>query len=58
MENKSTQEIVSIIEKKIMFTILEHLPQPSCKLKKQQNDWKIELVYRQLRDNLTNKIRK
>lgn len=41
-----------------MFTILEHLPQPSCKLKKQQNDWKIELVYRQLRDNLTNKIRK
>ena len=41
-----------------MFIILEQLPEPSCKLKKQHNDWKIELVYRTLRDRLTNKIRK
>jgi len=58
MQNKSTEEIVNIIEKKMMFIILEQLPEPSCKLKKQHNDWKIELVYRTLRDRLTNKIRK
>lgn len=58
MQNKSTEEIVNIIEKKMMLTILEQLPEPSCRLKKQQNDWKIELVYRTLRDRLTNKIRK
>jgi len=40
------------------MVIIEELPTPSCNLKRQHNDWKIEQVYRILRDRLTSKIRK
>jgi hypothetical protein len=38
--NKSVEEIVSIIEKKIFLILMQELPDPSCPLKKQQNEWK------------------
>jgi len=46
--SKSVEEIVSIIEKKIMMTILTELPTPSCALKRQQNNWKIDQVKKTL----------
>jgi hypothetical protein len=58
MEKKSIEEIAKIIERKMTMIILEELPTPSCNLKRQHNDWKIEQVYRILRDRLTSKIRK
>jgi hypothetical protein len=58
MEKKSVEEIAKIIERKMTMIILEELPTPSCNLKRQHNDWKIEQVYRILRDRLTSKIRK
>jgi hypothetical protein len=47
-ETKSIEQIVSIIEKKIMFVLLEELPQPSCPRKRQQNDWKKDQVKKTL----------
>ena len=44
METKSAEEIVSIIEKKILFLMLEHLPDPTCPRKRQQNEWKKDKV--------------
>ena len=38
--NKSVDEIVSIIEKKIFLILMQELPDPSCPLIKQQNEWK------------------
>jgi hypothetical protein len=58
MDKKSVEEIAKIIERKMTMIILEELPTPSCNLKRQHNDWKIEQVYRILRDRLTSKIRK
>ena len=52
IEEKSISEIVSIIEKKILFIILEQLPTPSCPRKKQQNEWKIEQVKLRLAQKL------
>lgn len=43
-EEKSIEEITSILEKKILFTILEQLPTVTCPLKKQRRDWKIEQI--------------
>ena len=47
-DTKSIEQIVSIIEKKIMFTLLEELPTPSCPRKRQQNDWKVDQVKKTL----------
>lgn len=47
-EVKSIEAIVSIIEKKIMLTLLQELPTPSCPRKRQQNDWKIDQVKKTL----------
>lgn len=52
IEEKSISEIVSIIERKILFIILEQLPTPSCPRKKQQNEWKIEQVKLRLAQKL------
>lgn len=52
IEEKSIAEIVSIIERKILFVILEQLPTPSCPRKKQQNEWKIEQVKLRLAQKL------
>lgn len=48
IENKSIEQIVGIIEKKIMLTILEELPTPSCPRKRQHNEWKIDQVKKTL----------
>lgn len=55
IEEKSIAEIVSIIEKKILFVILEQLPTPSCPRKKQQNEWKIKQVKLRLAQKLNDK---
>mgnify|MGYP003334660558 FL=1 len=47
-DTKSIEQIVSIIEKKIMFTLLEELPTPSCPRKRQQNEWKVDQVKKTL----------
>ena len=47
-ETKSIEQIVSIIEKKIMFTLMEELPTPSCPRKRQQNEWKVDQVKKTL----------
>lgn len=47
-DTKSIEQIVSIIEKKIMFTLMEELPTPSCPRKRQQNDWKVDQVKKTL----------
>jgi hypothetical protein len=47
-ETKSIEQIVSIIEKKIFFVILEQLPNPDCPRKRDQNNWKIEQVKKTL----------
>lgn len=52
METKSAEEIVSIIEKKIMFLMLEHLPDPTCPRKRQQNEWKKDKVKKLLSQRL------
>jgi hypothetical protein len=44
VEEKSIEEIVNIINKKILMILIEQLPTPSCQLKKQRNDWKINQV--------------
>lgn len=55
IEEKSIEAIVSIMERKIMFVLLEQLPEPSCPRKKQQNDWKIEQVKLRLSQKLNDK---
>ena len=47
-DKKSIEQIVSIIEKKIMFTLMEELPTPSCPRKRQQNEWKVDQVKKTL----------
>ena len=51
-EIKSIEQIVSIIEKQIMFTIMSELPTPSCPRKRDQNNWKIEQVKKILFERL------
>jgi len=52
MDEKSIEQIVSIINKKIMMTLLEQLPTPSCQLKRQRNEWKIREVKKKLAEIL------
>lgn len=47
-EVKSIEQIVSIIEKKIMYTLMEELPDPSCPRKRDQNNWKKDQVKKTL----------
>jgi hypothetical protein len=54
MEEKSIEAIVSIIEKKILFVLLEELPVVTCPLKKQRRQWKIEQIKSLLTDKLIN----
>lgn len=45
---KSIEQIVSIIEKKIMFALMEELPDPSCPRKRDHNNWKKDQVKKTL----------
>lgn len=53
-ETKSIEQIVGIIEKKIMLLLIEQLPTPSCPRKRDQNNWKIQQVKLGLIDKLHN----
>ena len=53
-EEKSIEAIVSIIEKKILFVLLEELPVATCPLKRQRRQWKIEQIKTLLTDKLIN----
>jgi hypothetical protein len=50
--SKSIEEVTKIIERKILFLILQELPNPDCPLKKQQNQWKIQEVKKNLSKKL------
>lgn len=56
-ETKSIEEIVSIIEKKIVMMLIEQLPNPSCPRKRDHNNWKIEQVKITLAERLNDKSR-
>ena len=47
-ETKSIEQIVGIIESKIMLILLEQLPTPSCPRKRDHNNWKIDQVKKTL----------
>lgn len=50
--DKSIEQIVSILDKKITMILINELPVPSCPLKKQQREWKVE----QIKKSLANKF--
>lgn len=52
MMEKSAEQIVADIEKKIFMHILTELPVPSCALKKAKRDWKVEQIKQQLSKKL------
>ena len=56
-ETKSIEQIVSMIENKITMLLIEHLPNPSCPRKRDQNNWKIEQVKITLAERLNDKSR-
>lgn len=51
-EPKSNEQIADIIEKKIKMLMMEQLPVPSCPLKRQQREWKVEQIKKMLTERL------
>lgn len=49
---KSAEQIVADIYKKIHMHILTELPVPSCALKKAKREWKVEVINKLLLDKL------
>ena len=49
---KSIEQITQMIESKITMILISELPVPSCPLKKQQREWKVE----QIKKSLANKL--
>jgi len=49
---KSVEQITRMIESKITMILISELPVPSCPLKKQQREWKVE----QIKKSLANKF--
>jgi len=52
MMEKSIEQITQMIDSKITMILISELPVPSCPLKKQQRDWKVE----QIKKSLANKL--
>jgi hypothetical protein len=52
MMEKSIEQITQIVHSKISMILISELPVPSCPLKKQQREWKIE----QIKKSLANKL--
>jgi hypothetical protein len=50
--DKSIEQITSIIESKITMILISELPVPSCPLKKQQREWKVEQIKKALANKL------
>ena len=53
MEQKSNEQIIGIIEKKIEMLLREQLPAPPCPLKRQHNEWKKEQIRKALAEKLS-----
>lgn len=53
MEQKSNEQIIGIIERKIEMLLMEQLPAPSCPLKRQHNEWKKEQIRKALAEKLS-----
>jgi hypothetical protein len=51
---KSIEQISSMIEKKISLMLITELPVPSCPLKKQQREWKVEQIKKALANKFGN----
>jgi hypothetical protein len=51
---KSIEQISSMIEKKISLMLISELPVPSCPLKKQQREWKVEQIKKALANKFGN----
>ena len=49
---KSIEQISQMIHSKISLIIISELPVPSCPLKKQQREWKVE----QIKKDVANKL--
>ncbi|CAB5218424.1 hypothetical protein UFOVP217_17 [uncultured Caudovirales phage] len=39
-DEKSVEQIAAIIEKRVKMELISQLPNPSCALKRQRNEWK------------------
>lgn len=52
MMEKSIEQITQMIDSKISMMLISELPVPSCQLKKQQRDWKVEQVKKALANKL------
>jgi hypothetical protein len=50
--DKSIEQITSMIESKITMILISELPVPSCPLKKQQREWKVEQIKKALANKL------
>jgi len=50
---KSIEQITQMIYSKISMILISELPVPSCALKKQQREWKIEQVKKALANKLS-----
>lgn len=53
VETKSIEQVADIIEKKIKMLLMEQLPVPSCALKRQQREWKVEQIKNILKERLS-----
>jgi hypothetical protein len=49
---KSIEQITQMLHSKITMILISELPVPSCPLKKQQREWKVE----QIKKSLANKL--
>ena len=52
MMEKSIEQITQMLHSKITMILISELPVPSCPLKKQQREWKVE----QIKKSLANKL--
>ena len=50
---KSIEQISTMIHSKISMIIISELPVPSCPLKKQQREWKVEQIKKELVNKLS-----
>lgn len=50
--DKSIEQITTMIESKITMILISELPVPSCPLKKQQREWKVEQIKKALANKL------
>jgi hypothetical protein len=50
---KSIEQISTMIHSKISLMLISELPVPSCPLKKQQREWKVEQVKKTLANKLS-----